>query len=90
MESTFYQPSKGFFVYLLYLLGKSTLFALYYCLLTLKLTLFDVPLSQKSPITGELVTLGVEPIKPFAVVGIISGKLLCFVKRKKVEQKIVF
>ncbi|WJX35791.1 hypothetical protein P8452_23739 [Trifolium repens] len=28
---------------------------------------------KKAPITGELVTLGVEPIKPFAVVGIISA-----------------
>jgi len=39
-------------------------------------------ISQKAPITGELVTLGVEPIKPFAVVGIISGMLFCFVKEK--------
>ncbi|CAI8599842.1 unnamed protein product [Vicia faba] len=28
---------------------------------------------KKAPITGELVTLGVEPIKPFAVVGVISA-----------------
>ncbi|XP_045799446.1 carotenoid 9,10(9',10')-cleavage dioxygenase-like isoform X1 [Trifolium pratense] len=28
---------------------------------------------KKAPITGELVTLGVEPIKPYAVVGIISA-----------------
>jgi uncharacterized membrane protein len=29
----------------------------------------------------------VEPIKPFAVVGIISGMLLFFVNQKKIEQK---
>lgn len=42
------------------------------CILALKF--FDV-LSQKAPGTGELVTLGVAPTKPFAVAGIISGIL---------------
>lgn len=44
--------------------------------------IFYVP-SQKAPSTGELVTFGVEPTKPFLVVGIISGMFLCFVREKE-------
>ncbi|KAI5403281.1 hypothetical protein KIW84_050738, partial [Lathyrus oleraceus] len=40
---------------------------------------------KKAPITGELVALGVEPIKPFAVVGVISADGKKFVHKVDIK-----